>query len=126
MDFEDLLQPEVAVGAAVAAAIFSPRVRGLLRRGAVYGLAGALVAGDAVTTAAKGATHAARQAGTAVGASVSTAASTVKNAPSETTDHTVQRVPVTDTGTNSNDPGGSRLAGTETATAADTIADEER
>jgi hypothetical protein len=66
MDFEDLLEPEVAIGAAVAAAIFSPRVRGLLRKGAVYGLAGALVAGDAVTTAAKGVGTNMRQASDAV------------------------------------------------------------
>jgi hypothetical protein len=50
MDLDDYLQPEVAVTAAVAAAVFSPRVRGLLRRGVVYGLAGALRAGDAVTS----------------------------------------------------------------------------
>jgi hypothetical protein len=65
MDVEDLLEPEVAVGAAIAAAIFSPKVRGLLRRGAVYGLAGALVAGDAVTAAAKGVGTSVRQAGEA-------------------------------------------------------------
>ena len=63
MDVEDLLEPEVAVGAAIAAALFSPKVRGLLRRGAVYGLAGALVAGDAVATAAKGVGESLRQAG---------------------------------------------------------------
>lgn len=46
MAVEDYLEPEVAVTAAVVAAIFSPRVRKLLRRGAVYGLAGVLAAGD--------------------------------------------------------------------------------
>ena len=50
MDLEDYVQPEIAVTAAVAAAVFSPRTRGLLRRGVVYGLAGVLKAGDAVTS----------------------------------------------------------------------------
>ena len=62
MDVEDLLEPEVAVGAAIAAAILSPKVRGLMRRGAVYGLAGALMAGDAVSAAAKGVGASVRQA----------------------------------------------------------------
>lgn len=65
MDVEDLLEPEVAVGAAVAAAIFSPKVRGLLRKGAVYGLAGALITGEAVGTAAKNVGEGIRQAGAA-------------------------------------------------------------
>ena len=50
MELEDYLQPEIAVTAAVAAAIFSPRVRKLLRRGAVYGTAGVLIAGDTITS----------------------------------------------------------------------------
>ncbi len=50
MALEDYLEPEVAVAAAVTAAVFSPAVRKLLRRGAVYGLAGALIAGDAMTS----------------------------------------------------------------------------
>lgn len=54
MDFEDLLEPEVAAAAAVVAAIASPQVRRAVRRGAVYGLAGLIVAGDAVSSFAKG------------------------------------------------------------------------
>ncbi len=50
MALEDYLEPEVAVTAAVTAAVFSPAVRKLLRRGAVYGLAGALIAGDAIAS----------------------------------------------------------------------------
>ena len=50
MDLDDYVQPEIAVTAVVAAAVFSPRTRRLLRRGVVYGLAGALMAGDAVTS----------------------------------------------------------------------------
>jgi hypothetical protein len=51
---EDFLEPEVAIAAAVAAAIFSPRVRGVLRRGAVFGVAGALMASDALSAFARG------------------------------------------------------------------------
>lgn len=53
MNPEDFLEPEIAITAAVVAAVFSPRVRNLLRRGAIYGLAGVLVAGDAVTSFAR-------------------------------------------------------------------------
>ncbi len=42
------------VAAAVTAAILSPRVRGMLRSGAVQGLAGVLIAGDAVSSFARG------------------------------------------------------------------------
>lgn len=52
MALEDYLEPEVAVAAVVAAAIFSPRARKFIRRGAVYGMAGILKAGDAVTSLA--------------------------------------------------------------------------
>ncbi len=54
MDFEDLLEPEVAAAAVVVAAIASPQVRNAVRRGAVYGLAGLIVAGDAVSSFARG------------------------------------------------------------------------
>lgn len=54
MDLEDYLEPEVAVTAAVTAAMLSPQVRGVLRRGAVLGLAGALMAGDALSAFARG------------------------------------------------------------------------
>lgn len=50
MEFDDYLQPEIAVTAAVTAVVFSPGARRLLRRGVVYGLAGALMAGDAITS----------------------------------------------------------------------------
>lgn len=53
MELEDFLEPEIAVTAVVAAAIFSPGARKILRRGLVYGTAGALIAGDAVTTFAR-------------------------------------------------------------------------
>lgn len=50
MEIEDFAEPEIAVTAAVAAAIFSPRARKVMRKGLVYGMAGVLAAGDAVTS----------------------------------------------------------------------------
>lgn len=68
MEVEDYLEPEVAVTAVVAAAIFSPKARKLIRKGAVYGLSGLLVAGDVLTSVGKsigqGASAAASQAAT--------------------------------------------------------------
>lgn len=53
MALDDFMEPEVAVTAAVAAAVFSPKVRNVIRRGLVYGMAGVLIAGDAVTSFAR-------------------------------------------------------------------------
>ena len=53
MDVEDFLEPEIAVAAAVTAALTSPQVRKALRTGAVYGLAGLITAGDAIATFSK-------------------------------------------------------------------------
>ena len=53
MALEDFTDPEVAIVAAVAAAVFSSKVRGWLRRGAVYSMAGVLVAGDAISSVAR-------------------------------------------------------------------------
>jgi hypothetical protein len=62
MALDDYLGSEVAVAVAATAAVVSPRVRGVLRSGAVYGLAGALIAGDAVASVARGAQRAAGRA----------------------------------------------------------------
>jgi hypothetical protein len=57
MDLDDFVEPEVglavAVTAAVATVALSPTVRGWLRKGAVYGLAGVLIAKDRVTDMAR-------------------------------------------------------------------------
>ncbi len=50
MALEDYMEPEIAVTAAVTAAVFSPRGRRVIRRGAVYGLAGIIAAGDAINS----------------------------------------------------------------------------
>jgi nucleoside phosphorylase len=54
MALEDYLESEVAVAVAATAAVLSPRFRRVLRRGAVYGVAGALKATDVVTATARG------------------------------------------------------------------------
>ena len=51
---DDGAEAKVAAAVAVTAAIFSPRVRELLRLGAVHGLAGVLTAGDALAAFARG------------------------------------------------------------------------
>ncbi len=79
MALDDFVESEVAIVAAVAAAVFSPRVRGVLRKGAVYGVAGALVAGDAIGSFARGVGRGAQNA-------ASTAADTAGNAVAATTD----------------------------------------
>jgi hypothetical protein len=65
MELEDYLEPEIAVTAAVTAALFSPRGRQILRRGAVYGIAGAMIVGDAVTSFARSVGQGFRHEGTA-------------------------------------------------------------
>jgi hypothetical protein len=67
MALDDFLESEVAVAVAATAAVLSPRVRKVLRSGAVYGLAGALVAGDAVASVARGAGRGAQQAASSAG-----------------------------------------------------------
>lgn len=62
MAVEDFLESEVAVAVAVTAAVLSPRVRGVLRRGLVYGVAGVLKASDALSSAVQSAATAAQQA----------------------------------------------------------------
>lgn len=57
MALDDFAEPEVAATAIVAAAIFSPRVHKLLRKGTVYGLAGALIVGDTVSSFGKSVVH---------------------------------------------------------------------
>jgi hypothetical protein len=54
MALDDYLDSEVAVAVAATVVALSPRARRLVRRGAVYGVAGALKATDVVTAAARG------------------------------------------------------------------------
>lgn len=54
MALDDYVESEVAIAVAATAAVLSPRVRGALRTGAVYGLAGILTAADAIGAFAGG------------------------------------------------------------------------
>lgn len=62
MEFEDFLEPEVGIAAAVVAVIASPQARKIVRRGAVYGLAGVLMAGDVMGAFVRGVRANAQQA----------------------------------------------------------------
>ncbi len=57
---DDYMDSEAGVVAAATAAAVSPRARELFRRGAVYGLAGMLKAGDVAAAAARGAVRGAK------------------------------------------------------------------
>jgi len=66
MALDDYLDSEVAVAVAATAAALSPRFRRVLRRGAVYGVAGVLKATDVATAAARGVARGASAASDAV------------------------------------------------------------
>lgn len=55
MGAEDFADSEVVIAAAATAAALSPRVRDVMRQGAVLGVAGVMAAGEAVVGVAKGA-----------------------------------------------------------------------
>jgi hypothetical protein len=63
MALDDYLDAEVAVAVAATAAALSPGFRRVLRRGAVYGVAGVLKASDVATAAARGVARGASGAG---------------------------------------------------------------
>jgi hypothetical protein len=54
MALDDYVEPEVGIAVALTAIALSPRVRAVLRRAAVYTVAGALVAGDALASFVRG------------------------------------------------------------------------
>ena len=74
MALEDSLESEVVVAVAATAALLSPRARKVLRRGAVYGVAGALMAGDAVSSAVRNAAPGVQQAAASAASVVEDAA----------------------------------------------------
>lgn len=61
MALDDYADSEIAIAVAATAVVFSPRIRRYLRKGAVYGLAGVLMASDAVSGFARGAAQGVRQ-----------------------------------------------------------------
>jgi len=94
MALEDFLEPEVAVTAVVAAAVFSPKGRSWIRRGLVYGTAGVLIAGDALTSFGRSVGRGVQQAGTAAATATQNVADQAKQAAAsatETTTSTAQK-----------------------------------
>jgi hypothetical protein len=78
---ENFAEPEVAAAAVVGAAVASPSVRKVLRRSAVYGVAGVLVAYDKVAALAQGVFRGVRQATTSVRREAQQAAAAEAPAP---------------------------------------------
>lgn len=70
MAIDDVVAPEMAIAVGATALVLSPPVRRLLRRGAVYALAGGLLARDAVVALGRGMRSGAQQATAAAGAGV--------------------------------------------------------
>jgi hypothetical protein len=76
MALDDWLDSEVAVAVAATAAVLSPGFRRVLRRGAVYGVAGVLKATDVATAAARGVARGAGAGGEVAGTPEGEAATT--------------------------------------------------
>ncbi len=70
MALDDYLESEVVVAVAATAAVLSPRVRKVLRRGAVYGIAGVLRAGDVISSTAPAVSQGAQQAAASAASTV--------------------------------------------------------
>lgn len=80
MDTDDIFNPAVGAAVAITAAVLSPPVRRVVRRGAVYGLAGVLMAGDAISAFTQGVARGARQAAEAADGKTQQAGSTAEQA----------------------------------------------
>ena len=91
MALEDYLESEVVVAVAATAAVLSPRVRGVLRRGAVYGLAGVLMAGDAVSSAARNVAPGVQQAAASAAGTVQDAAQQVASSAASVAEEATER-----------------------------------
>ena len=63
MALDDYMDSEVAVAIAATTLVLSPRVRGAVRRGLVYGVAGVMRAADAAAAGAREITAAAQSQG---------------------------------------------------------------
>ncbi len=87
MALEDYMEPEIAVTAAVTAAVFSPRGRRVIRRGAVYGLAGVLAAGDAISSFSRSVRHGIQEASTAAVQASRRTVEEVKAGAAEASEH---------------------------------------
>jgi FtsP/CotA-like multicopper oxidase with cupredoxin domain len=114
MALDDYFESEVAIAVAAAAVVLSPRVRNVARQGAVYGLAGVLMAGDAIGSFARG-----------IGRGVQQAANTATEAAGTAT-HTDTQAngssPARGAGPDSADAAADELAAVARASAGDTAA----
>lgn len=88
MAIEDYLEPEIAVTAVVTAAVFSPKARRWIRKGFVYGIAGVLMAGDALTSVARNVGQGVQHAGAAAANATQNAAEQAKATTTKTTEKT--------------------------------------
>lgn len=104
MGLKHFTDSRVAMAVAATAAVCSPKTRAMLRRGAVYGLAAALRAGDALSTFGRGVARGAQQAAAAPPGAMKTPAkasakrarkrrSSRKNAPVKGRAESGQRTP---------------------------------
>ena len=91
MALDDYLESEVVVAVAATAAVLSPRVRGVLRRGAVYGLAGVLMAGDAVSSAARNVAPGVQQAAASAAGTFQGAAQQVASSAASVAEEAAER-----------------------------------
>jgi hypothetical protein len=85
MDLDDFWEPEVAIAVAVTAALAAPPVRRLLRQGAVYGLAGLMIAGDKISAVTRSAAAGAQNAVSSAREAVHEGASAGRTAEAATT-----------------------------------------
>lgn len=91
MALEDYLESEVVVAVAATAAVMSPRVRGMLRRGAVYGLAGVLRAGDAVSSVTRNTAPVVQHAAATAAGTVQSAAQQVATSAGSVVEEAAER-----------------------------------
>lgn len=109
MALDDYVESEVAIAVAVTAAALSPRVRGILRTGAVYGLAGVFAAGDAIGAFARGVGRGAQQAAAATAGAAATATGTAtSDATPATPEEAADQLSATAHGETESAPGPSR------------------
>ena len=103
MALEDFLEPEVAATAVVVAAVVSPQGRKIIRRGAVYGLAGILVAGDAIASVGRSVGRGVQTASVAASQAASNVSQRARTATTAATTNTTTPPQPTSYTTNSTD-----------------------
>jgi hypothetical protein len=72
VELEEFFESEVVVAVAATLLATSPRARGIARKGAVYGIAGALAAGDALKSFGQSVSRGAKQAADSAGEAIET------------------------------------------------------